>query len=325
MQALMSDEETLVQRIGRRAPRPRGRAFLTVLSGREVGAVHRLGPGDSVIGRGVEADVQIIDNGVSRKHAKVVRDADGTTKIVDLGSTNGTYVNGRRIEAEALREGDRIRIGQSATLDFRYEYGDDDSADVAVRRGREASGGFANLSATLDSLGRIYKSRNQFDAAIKAYERTLQIREDSFGPGHPAVAAILDNLGSLLRATGAYEQALARHRRAIEIYESRMGTGPEPPELAHLLTNLGETLLAKGDTAEALKTLERALIMLEGRRAEDTELAPVRFAIARTLAQAGREPLRAKSLAQLAFDGYLQATDGENKAAEIESWINQRD
>ena len=64
--------------------------------------------------------------------------------------------------------------------------------------------------------------------------------------------------------------------------------------------------------------------MLEGRRAEDTELAPVRFAIARTLALAGREPLRAKSLAQLAFDGYLQATDGEKRASEIERWIKGR-
>ena len=100
----MSDEETLVQRLGRREPRTRGRAFLTVLSGREVGAVHRLGPGESVIGRGVEADVQIIDNGVSRRHAKVVRDLDGTSKIIDLKSTNGTYVNGRRIDVESLRE-----------------------------------------------------------------------------------------------------------------------------------------------------------------------------------------------------------------------------
>lgn len=104
-----------------------------------------------------------------------------------------------------------------------------------------------------------------------------------------------------------------------------MQGGPEPPELAHLLSNLGETLLAKGDTAEALLTLEQALGLLEGRRAEDTELAPVRFAIARALAQANREPLRAKSLAQLAFDGYLQSTDGEKKAAEIERWIKQRD
>jgi pSer/pThr/pTyr-binding forkhead associated (FHA) protein len=322
----MSDEETLVQRVGRRVPRPRGRAFLTVLSGREVGTVHKLGPGESILGRGVEAQVQIIDNGVSRRHAKIVRDPDGTTKIVDLNSTNGTYVNGRRVDVESLREGDRIRIGQSATLDFRYEYGDEESGDaVMAKREREPSGGGRfNVSATLDSLGRVYKSRNQFDAAIKAYERTLQIREESFGAEHPAVAAILDNLGSLLRAAGSYDQALARHRRAIEIYEARMGTGPEPPELAHLLTNLGETLLAKGDTKGALETLERALGMLEGRRAEDTELAPVRFAIARTLAQAGREPLRAKSLAQLAFDGYLQATDGEKKAAEIERWINER-
>ena len=185
----MSDEETLVQRIGRKEPRPRGRAFLTVLSGREVGAVHKLGPGESVIGRGVEADVQIIDNGVSRRHAKLVRDLDGTSKIIDLKSTNGTYVNGRRIDVESLREGDRIRIGQSATLDFRYEYdGDVESAPAGQQT---TTGGMANLADTMDSLGRVYRTGKHFESAIKAYERTLEIREDSFGPDHPAVAAIL--------------------------------------------------------------------------------------------------------------------------------------
>ena len=319
----MSYEETFVQRSGRRESRLKGRAFLTVLSGREVGAVHHLGLGESIIGRGTEADVQIVDNGVSRRHAKIVRDLDGTSKIIDLKSTNGTYVNGRRVEVEVLREGDRIRIGQSATLDFRYEYNDDGRQDEAANP--DVAGGLANLAETMDSLGRVYKSSRQFDAAIKAYERTLEIREESFGPEHPAVAAILDNLGSMLRSTGRYEEALERQHRAIKIYEARVGAGSEPPELAHLLTNLGETLLSKGDTQEAMQALDRALIMLEARRAEDSELAPVRFAIARALDQAGREPLRAKSLAQLAFDGFIQATDGQSKAAEVESWISEHE
>lgn len=317
------DEETLVQRVGGPAPKRRGRAFLSVLSGREVGRVYKLGPGVSVIGRGAEVDVRIIDNGVSRRHAKLVRDLDGTSKLIDLNSTNGTFVNGRRVSVESLREGDRIRIGQSATLDFRFEYAGDPEDDVRSETGRSSPGaGAANAASDVASVARAAR-RNT--AAIEAYERTLAIREESFGPDHPAVAAILDTLGGLLRDASRFDEAFERHRRAIEIYETRIDGGPEPPELAHLLTHLGETQLAAGRPDEALVTFERSLNMLEGRRADDSELAPVRFAVARALASASREPVRAKSLAQLARDGFTAASDGEQQAGEVARWIRDLD
>jgi DNA-binding CsgD family transcriptional regulator len=49
---------------------------------------------------------------VSRKHAKLVFDDDGAVHIYDLGSRNGTLVNGRAIEIATLREGDHIEIGE---------------------------------------------------------------------------------------------------------------------------------------------------------------------------------------------------------------------
>lgn len=310
------DEETLVQRVGGPVPKRRGRAFLSVLSGREVGRVYKLGPGVSVIGRGADIDVRIIDNGVSRRHAKLVRDLDGTSKLIDLKSTNGTFVNGRRVSVESLREGDRIRIGQSATLDFRFEYvgdPDDDPKPNSEPANRDSLTDAANVARVA--------RRNT--AAIEAYERTLAIREESFGTDHPAVAAILDTLGGLLREASRFDEAFERHRRAIEIYETRIDGGPEPPELAHLLTHFGETQLAGGRAAEALATFERSLTMLEGRRADDSELAPVRFAVARALASARREPVRAKSLAQLARDGFDAASDGARQAQDVARWIRE--
>jgi len=70
-----------------------------------------------IIGRGRGADVQLTDTTVSRRHA-IIRVSQGQCFIQDPGSSNGTYVNGRRITAQALRDGDRITIGD-AELIFR--------------------------------------------------------------------------------------------------------------------------------------------------------------------------------------------------------------
>jgi hypothetical protein len=66
--------------------------------------------GSTVIGRGAEADVQLTDTGVSRRHAEV-RVLGDTVEVHDLGSTNGTWVNGRRVQTASLRDGDRITVG----------------------------------------------------------------------------------------------------------------------------------------------------------------------------------------------------------------------
>jgi pSer/pThr/pTyr-binding forkhead associated (FHA) protein len=65
-----------------------------------------------VVGRSRECDVRIDDGNVSRRHAELSRDHDERWTVVDLGSTNGTEVNGRRISRRTpLADGDRIAIG----------------------------------------------------------------------------------------------------------------------------------------------------------------------------------------------------------------------
>ncbi len=68
--------------------------------------------GTTVVGRGAEADLQIPDTGVSRRHAEfcVLRDR---VELHDLGSTNGTRVNGQRVEAVTLADGDIVTIASS--------------------------------------------------------------------------------------------------------------------------------------------------------------------------------------------------------------------
>src|SRR4051794_12881711 len=63
-----------------------------------------------LIGRSRECDVVLSDPNISRRHAEVRRDGDGWA-VVDLGSTNGIKVNGRRVDQAALDPGDRITLG----------------------------------------------------------------------------------------------------------------------------------------------------------------------------------------------------------------------
>ncbi len=69
------------------------------------------------IGRQSDNDLVVADPGISRHHAEVINES-GTCTLRDLGSTNGTYVNGSVVHEHALRDGDRISLG-STVVEFR--------------------------------------------------------------------------------------------------------------------------------------------------------------------------------------------------------------
>lgn len=69
------------------------------------------------IGRQSDNDLVVTDPGISRHHAEVINER-GTCTLHDLGSTNGTYVNGSVVTEHALRDGDRISLG-STVVEFR--------------------------------------------------------------------------------------------------------------------------------------------------------------------------------------------------------------
>jgi pSer/pThr/pTyr-binding forkhead associated (FHA) protein len=67
----------------------------------------------TLIGRDGDCDIQVIDLGVSRKHACVIEQADGSVLVRDLRSNNGTLVGGQRAVEALLLPGDEISIGES--------------------------------------------------------------------------------------------------------------------------------------------------------------------------------------------------------------------
>jgi FHA domain-containing protein/uncharacterized protein DUF4388 len=86
---------------------------LRFISGKYQGGEYPLAEnGELVIGRSSELDLVLIEDMVSRKHAKLTL-LPGNITISDLGSTNGTFVNGEKVKRARLKEGDRILIGTS--------------------------------------------------------------------------------------------------------------------------------------------------------------------------------------------------------------------
>jgi len=86
---------------------------LKFISGKYQGGEFPLRPNrEIIIGRSSDLDMVLVEDMVSRKHAKISTD-EHTVSIQDLGSTNGTFVNGEKIRAIRLKEGDRILVGTS--------------------------------------------------------------------------------------------------------------------------------------------------------------------------------------------------------------------
>jgi diguanylate cyclase (GGDEF)-like protein len=95
------------------------RAQLVQLAGANIGAVYNL-VGTLLIGRGSDADLRIEGIGISRHHARITQHNLGI-EFEDLSSTNGSFVNGERVERRELCPGDKIQLGSGTILKFGYQ------------------------------------------------------------------------------------------------------------------------------------------------------------------------------------------------------------
>src|SRR5690349_21089983 len=91
---------------------------LTIRQGPTPGKVFDLAKDSLTIGRDVSADITVNDAEISRTHARLTLQADGC-QVEDLGSTNGTFINGQRVSgSKVLRPGDTLGLGETVVMEF---------------------------------------------------------------------------------------------------------------------------------------------------------------------------------------------------------------
>jgi pSer/pThr/pTyr-binding forkhead associated (FHA) protein len=96
---------------------------LEILNGGFEGMSYALSDQEVVIGRNPTTDITLLDEGISREHALILLDDDGSGYVIeDLQSTNGTKVNGVRVRSTPLVEGDEVQIGETL---FRFDLNKD--------------------------------------------------------------------------------------------------------------------------------------------------------------------------------------------------------
>jgi two-component system, cell cycle response regulator len=195
---------------------PRNRAYLIVLAGSNVGEMYRVEEGETFIGRGQNATIRLNDDGISRRHARLVQQS-GAVMIEDLKSSNGTLINGTAIvdpQLHALHDGDKIRLGATTILKFTYNDHLDESFqqqmyDAALRDGLTKA---YNRKYFLDRLETEIAYARRHNAALSL----LMFDVDHFKRvndtyGHLAGDYVLTKLAKIAHATVRTEDVFARY------------------------------------------------------------------------------------------------------------------
>jgi diguanylate cyclase (GGDEF)-like protein len=228
----------------------RHEACLVIIRGARLGSRIVLGTEPLVIGRSVDADFQIADRSISRKHCRIVHD-DGGYRVEDLGSTNHTWLNERRIDSARLRDGDHLRISQSV-LKF-------------VDEGNIEAGYHSELheSTIRDTLTGLYNRRHAM--AVLETELAKARRDDGYGLA--LVILDLDFFKDIndehghLAGDGVLKKLARIASERIRGGDTLARIGGE--EFALILPDTGEHQ-ARGLAEDIRRAVERATFPIEG-------------------------------------------------------------
>ncbi len=190
----------------------RNLAYLVVLAGVSAGEMFKLQEDRTIVGRGPKVAVRLNDEGVSREHCAFVRDGDKMI-VEDLGSTNGTFCNGIKIDRRELADGDKIMVGSTTILKFSYQ----DYLDEVFQRQMYES-------ALRDGLTKVFNKKYFTDYLEKEFAfagrhggplALIFIDIDYFkkindGHGHPAGDFVLSEMSQMMAELLRTEDVLAR-------------------------------------------------------------------------------------------------------------------
>jgi len=202
------DSETLIA-----APNS---AYLIVVAGGIPGTMVRVNERGTTLGRSADSSFQISDITVSRQHAFLSVDEVGTVHLRDDGSTNGTFVNGKRISSYrpvSLDDGDRIQLGTNVVLKLARLDPNDElfQREMFERTVRDNLTGLYNRAYLINQIG-LLAERN---AAQGIGLAVLMLDIDHFKRvndryGHLAGDGVLREVVSVLRDSTRPEDVVAR-------------------------------------------------------------------------------------------------------------------
>lgn len=187
-------------------------AYLTVMAGARAGEVLQLVNDETILGRGPQSTVHLDSDGVSRKHARIVKQGDDFI-LEDLGSTNGTWIDEQRIKFRKLNDGDRIQIGTEVIVRFTWL----DEMEASLQQQLYES-------AHRDPLTRAYnrkhfqeRMRSEIGHALRHRGNLSLIMLDidhfkriNDGHGHPAGDAVLKAISGAIQKAIRVEDVFAR-------------------------------------------------------------------------------------------------------------------
>jgi diguanylate cyclase (GGDEF)-like protein len=190
------------------------KAYLIVLAGSNVGEMYKMEDGDKIIGRSANAEIQLLDEGISRKHCKIRRALSGDVIIEDLGSTNGTFANGDRISSHKMADGDKIQVGSTTILKFTYHDNLEENFqrqmyDSALRDGLTKA---FNKRYFSDRLQAEFAFAHRHESPLVLCMMDLdhfKLVNDNYG--HLAGDYVLQTLAGLIQATVRAEDVFARY------------------------------------------------------------------------------------------------------------------
>ncbi|HVX94191.1 MAG TPA: GGDEF domain-containing protein [Polyangia bacterium] len=187
-------------------------AYLVVLAGVSAGEMFKLQLDKTIIGRGPRCAVRLNDEGVSREHCQLVREGEKVV-LEDLGSTNGTFCNGIRVDRRELADGDKIMVGSTTILKFTYH----DYLDEVFQRQMYES-------ALRDGLTKVFNKKYFTDYLEKEFAYAARhssplalifldidyFKRINDTHGHPAGDFVLSELSQLMATLVRTEDVLAR-------------------------------------------------------------------------------------------------------------------
>ncbi len=246
-------------------PRERsGKTCLIVVSGPNAGELVTLKQRETVLGRGEDCDIQLRHDSVSRRHTLVTSILDRWLAI-DLGSTNGTYINATRIERAELKEGDLLRVGKVILKLLGSSHDQEYLRQVLELANTDALTGLYNRRRFDESLSAELRRTHEAGAQHSLILFDVDLFKDVNDQfGHRAGDAVLKHLAAVAKSQLMSGQELFR-------------TGGE--EFAVLLPNTPHSL-ARICAERIRRAVEETTFNVEGRPIRVTlSLAVARFEV----------------------------------------------